>query len=318
MKGILRAHPVGFGTATRGLGVILLAVAWSSLASAPVHAVENAMTAVLPAPACTEGWTLEEKAALFDRDTLYDHIDGEAELYFPYGFDLLASARYANGRNSRTALVADVYRMGSLLDAFGIYANYRRREGVAVQVGAEGTLSSSQLIFYQGRYFVRLQATGSPGPQDDVFLGCARAISHRLPQNPGRPEEIEAFRIPAVVPNSERYAAQSLLGYDFFRRGLTADAVADGVPVRLFLVLEDSGDAASRTFDRYLSYLEESGKDVRVRATPGRRSLSAVDPLYGTVFAVQTGRFLLGAVRVRDRAAAERLVEQVRRRIGGP
>lgn len=313
----MRAHPVRFGTATRGLRMILLAVAWSSFASAPVHAAENAMTAVLPAPACAEGWTLEEKAALFDKDTLYDHIDGEAELYFPYGFDLLASARYANGRNPRAAVVADVYRMGSLLDAFGMYANYRREQGAPVQVGAEGTLSSSQLIFYQGRYFVRLQATGSPGPGNDVFLACARAISHRLPENPGRPEALEAFRIPAVVRNSERYAARSLLGYDFFRRGFTADAVADGAPLRLFLVPEDSGDAASRAFDRYRSYLQASGKDVRVRAVPGLRSLSAVDPLYGAVLAVQAGRFLVGAVRVRDPAAAERLIDQIRRRIGG-
>jgi hypothetical protein len=40
-------------------------------------------------------------------------------------------------------------------------------------------------------------------------------------------------------------------------------------------------------------------------------SLEAVDPLYGAVIVQQTGRFLAGAVRVKDRPAAKQLVEQV-------
>jgi len=281
----------------------------------PVFAAESPIGEVLPLPACSEGWTLREKVTLYNKETLFDRIDGEAELYFPYGFEVLASATYASRQNPRIAVDADVYKMGSLLDAFGIYANYRRKDDVDVKIGAEGTVSSSQLFFYQGRYFVRLQATGTASLGQDTFLACARAISQNLPRNAGPPNELEAFRIPAVVRKSERYIAQSLLGYDFLRRGLIADAILEGEQVQVFLVPEDSRDAARGAFDRYRSYLKTSGKDLQVTGMPDRISMNAVDPLYGNVFVEQEGRFLIGAIRIRGDSTAKQLVEQLRRRV---
>ena len=301
----------------RNACLIAIGSAWLACAPGAVHAAGGAVENVLPATACPDGWNMDGKAAFFDRETLFDRINGEAELFFPYGFDVLASARYANPQNPRIAVDADVYRMGSLLDAFGMYANYRSRDNTDVKIGAGGTLSSSQLIFYQGRFFVRVQATGTAGLGEEIFLACARAISRQLPGDTGRPKELDAFAIPSVVPGSERYIAQSLLGYDFFRRGLMADAVLDGDPLQLFLVPEDTGDAADRAFDRYRSYLETSGKDIRISGARGRKSLAAVDPLYGNVFLAQTGRFLVGAVRFKDPTAAERLVDRLRRGVGG-
>ena len=53
-------------------------------------------------------------------------------------------------------------RMGSLLDAFGIYANYRRADYKSVKIGEERvSYHPTQLMFYQDRYFVRLQVTGA-------------------------------------------------------------------------------------------------------------------------------------------------------------
>lgn len=296
--------------------MIPLLVAWLLFAPSPAHAAGDAMENVLPAPACSEGWDMDGKAALFDRETLFDRIDGEAEAYFPYGFDRLASARYADRRNPRVAVDADVYRMGSPLDAFGIYANYRRKESGDAAIGDGGTLSPSQLMFHQGRYFVRLQATGTTTLGEEVFLECARAISRGLPQGTGRPGELEALSIPAVVPKSERYIARSLLGYEFLRRGLVADAVLDGETMQLLLVPEDSGEAASRALEAYRSYLKTSGKGLQAAGAPGRMSLAAIDPLYGNVYVVQAGRFLVGAVRFRDPSAARRLVDQMRERVG--
>ena len=283
----------------------------------PASAAESPLDKILPAPACAEGWVMDGKVTLYDRDTLFERINGEAELYVPYGFDRLAAARYASAKEAQTGFDADVYRMGSLLDAFGIYANYRKREDAGVEIGAGGTMSGSQLFFYQDRYLVRLQATGPKPPEQDAFLACARAIARNLPANAGQPRELELFAVPAVVPKSERYSASSLLGYDFFRRGLMADALLGGEQVQLFLVTEDSPERARTAFDRYRDYLKSSGKELQVVEAPDRASLQGVDPLYGRVIAVQAGRFIIGAVRFTDAAAVQRLVEQLRGRTGG-
>ena len=178
--------------------ITLLIITWLLHASIPVCAVETEIAKVLPAPACIVDWPMDGKVTLFDKDTLFDRINGESELYFPYGFQALAFARYVNKNNPRAAFDADIYKMGSLLDAFGMYANYRRKDDMDVNVGAEGTASSSQLLFYQDKYFVRLQASGTTNPGPDIFLAYARAISQKLPQNKSRPKELEALIIPAI------------------------------------------------------------------------------------------------------------------------
>jgi len=297
---------------TYGILFIFLSFLFTSVSSG---AAEVSMEKVLPTPECAPGWIVDDKVALFNKETLFERIDGEAELYFPYGFEMLAAARYASKKNPQIAVDADIYQLGSLLDAFGMYANYRRKDDAEIKVGADGTISSSQLFFYQGRFLVRLQATGTTNLDQNVFLACARAITQNLPTNVNRPKELEMVMIPAVMQKSVRYIAQSLLGYDFFRRGFIADAVLKGEEMQVFIVLEDSRDASRKAFEQYSENLKTSGIDVHVIETDGQISLNAVDPLYGNVFVEQVGRYLIGSVRFKNTSAAKQLVDQIRKRI---
>jgi len=274
----------------------------------------SSLLSVLPAGGCAEGWVMDEKPSLFTEETLFDHINGEAELYFPYGFDSLATARYVKKSTSGLEIVADVYRMGSLLDAFGIWSNYRKADIPGCVVGADCFLSSSQMLFYQDRYFVRLQATGTPTPGQDVFLACGRALSRNLPAGKVRPGELELFQVHGVVPKTERYLPRSVLGYPFFRRGMTAEANLNGERAQVFVVFEDSAAAARQAFDRYLASLKEEGRMATLSGKEGWISLEGIDPLYGKVIVEQSGRYLIGAIRLKDAAAAKPVIEALRKR----
>lgn len=298
----------------RSIAIVFLLL--SIIASIPGRAAGFSAEKMLPVQACAEGWLLDGKVVLFDKDGLFDRVNGESELYFPYGFEVLAYGRYEKKEDPKIAIDADVYKMGSLLDAFGMFANYRRKDAADAGVGAEGTVTPSQLLFYQDRYLVRLQVTGATTLPREVFVSCARAIARNLPANIGRPKELDAFAVPAVVKKSERYIAQSLLGYDFFHRGLIADALLNGALVQLFLLPERSPEAAREAFSQYRAYLKQSGIDGRVTEAQGRTLLEAIDPLYGTVLVEQAGRHLIGAVRVKDSSAARQLIEQLRTRVG--
>ena len=70
-------------------------------------------------------------------------------------------------------------------------------------------------MFYQDRYFVRLQATGTTSLEKDTFLAFGQILSKNLPSNTTPPKELKVLEIPGVVPKSERYIAQSLLGMPF-------------------------------------------------------------------------------------------------------
>ena len=43
----------------------------------------------LPAGKVVAGWRRSEDAKTYDRETLYDHMNGAADLYFTYGFESL-------------------------------------------------------------------------------------------------------------------------------------------------------------------------------------------------------------------------------------
>ncbi len=284
----------------------------TTLTSVPVFADSSTLEKVLPAPSCAAGWGLEEKISLYTKDNLFDRIDGEAEMYFPYGFDLMASARYVSKQNTQYAVEADVYKMGSPLDAFGIYANYRRSDDENVSIGTDGTIAPSQLLFYQDRYFVRLQATGTLSVNKEVFISCARAVSHNLPADAGKPKELDVLVTPSVVSKSVRYIPQSLLGYPFFRKGLMADAASGSGGMQIFIVLDETPDAARKSFNLYLEYLQKSRAEVSLNATPTRTSFEAIDPLYGNVLVEIHGHYLYGAIRIKDIASARHFMEQLR------
>jgi hypothetical protein len=284
-------------------------------APCPTARAQEAAEKLLPAPSCADGWTMHEKATLFDKDSLFDRINGESELYFPYGFTVLAYARYESRQNPQIAIDADIYAMGSLLDAFGMFAKYRKKDDSEIAVGGGGTVSPSQLLFYQDRYFVRLQVTGTTHLEQHILLSCAKAISKNLPQNTGRPNELDLLHVPAVIKKSERYSAQNLLGYDFFRRGLIADAVLDGERAQVFVVLEQSPEAARVAIDLYHAYLKDSGLDVHADQQQGYTPLITVDPLYGNVYVEQMKRYLIGVIRFQKVLTARQIAEQVRNQI---
>lgn len=280
---------------------------WSGAASAAGEPRQ-----LLPSLSCGSGWTLEGKILLYDPESLSDRINGEAELYFPYGFQQLVYGRYVQGEKG---FDLDLYRMGSLLDAFGIYANYRPKLPALVPLGGEGAATPSQLFFYQGNYFVRLQSTGNPDPGEAALIACAQVISRLLPAGAGKPPELELLAIPEVVQASVQYHATSLLGYDFFRRGMMADALLSGEPARLFIVVEDSAAEADKSFAAYRTYLRANGGGSLPAAPKGGGMMSGADPLYGKVVVGQAGRYVFGMVRVKDPAAAWPAMEKLRRKL---
>ena len=266
------------------------------------------MEEFLPPLSCGAGWKIEGKPLVYDRDTLSDRINGEAELYMPYGFDRLAAGRYAAEKNPAAGMDVEIYRMGSPLDAFGMYANYRQKEGLPLAVAAESNLSGSQLFLYQGRHFVHIQVTGSGAADPDALAECGRTVASRLPGTRNRPPELALFDRPETVRGTERYLPQSLLGYDFLNRGIMTDAVVGGMDLQIFLLLDTTAESASAAFEGYRSQL------ARGKIEPVGNSaalLEGVDPLYGPVIVLRKGGCLAGALKFSGKNGIRALLESV-------
>jgi hypothetical protein len=287
---------------------VLLAFMLAVIPAAGTAAAAVDMAELLPPLTCGNDWRLEGKPEFYNRETLTDRINGEAELYLPYGFDCMAAARYAPGKTSDSGMDVEIYRMGSPLDAFGMYANYRQKEGRALPFGSGSALSGSQLFLYQGRYFVHIQTTGSAAADPATLTDCGKTVTARLPATADRPPELALLDRPEIVRGSERYLPQSILGYDFLNRGLMAEAVLDGATLQLFRLLDTTSESAAAAFDSYRSQLAQARVES---AGKGSIILAGVDPLYGAVLVLKRGGCLAGALKFGERKGIPALLENI-------
>ncbi len=287
--------------------ILLMVVLLSVYAPLNTHAAGD-MGGFFPTSYCGAGWKIDGKTIFYDRDTLSDRINGEAELYMPYGFDRMATARYSSEKTPAAGIDVEIYRMASLLDSFGIYSNYRQKGGQRINIGAESNLSGSQLFLYQGHYFIHIQITGTDSSHSEVLTECAKLVASSLPGERSRPSELSAFDRPEMVKGTERYIPQSLLGYDFLNRGIMAEAVIGGANFPLFRLVGNDARSVSASFDRFKSQLAKvkiaiEGKDAAV--------LEGVDPLYGPMIVLKKADCLVGALRFVDKKGIRNMLESV-------
>ena len=259
-----------------------------------VHASGETPEKILPSAGFSKGWALDGKVTTYTTGTLYTYINGEAELYMPYGFSTLVSALYTKQGDSIAALVVDIFQMGSIIDAFGIYSYYRNPDVEKINIGAGGFIDESQLMFYKDRYFVRLSASGD-NPERNVFISCAETVAKKIPGTSTLPDELALLKVPGIVHGTEKYTAQSVLGYAFFKKGLTAEGTLSGRPIKAFVILDKSVKEATETFNKYFAYLKEKGSKPQLNKNAnGVVTLVARDPLYKGVLVRRSGRYVFG------------------------
>ena len=81
---------------------------------------EEKMAGKIDWPLEADGWKWDRKVASFKGESLYDYIDGAAEVYLAYNYRRVSVRRYV--KPNQPDIIADVYQMGSSEDAFGVFS----------------------------------------------------------------------------------------------------------------------------------------------------------------------------------------------------
>jgi hypothetical protein len=147
----------------------------------------------------------------FYGSNLWQYINGAAELYRAYDFVALALQRYRSGKSEMTV---EIYDMGSLLNAFGIYAAERSPDLSFIQIGAQGYSEPQMLNFYQGPYYIKL-SLDEPGEQKKSLKEIAAEISRQIGENHDSPPFYQIFPLENRLANTEQYLKKAPLGHPF-------------------------------------------------------------------------------------------------------
>jgi hypothetical protein len=285
-------------TMTRTFWLVFVVLALAACAAA--YGEEDALARDLARISPSKGWKCAGDVKTYDRSNLYELIDGEAEVYFPYGFKRALAVSYASTARPQDGIAAEIYEMGSLLDAFGVYSNYRDPASKPASLGAEGFASGTQAMFYKDRFFVKVRTRGTSDQNQAAPIPCARTISRILPGGTTRPEELDLLDIQALVPQTQQYFAQSVLGYDFFSTGLTAEAFLSSLQIKVFVIIEVTSKTARQALERYEAFLTSSNAHPHWQELPSGKVMAVDDPLYKGVLVKQIGNMIIGVAKLPD------------------
>ena len=288
---------------------VLLAAVLMLAVAVPCAGAGDLRHPVLDTLAKKGEWRLLEPVRTFGPDNLYEEIDGEAELYLPYGMERLTVAVLGRKGKPASEVRLELFRMASPRDAYGIWSQYRFPDQEVLRIPpSEVIVSDMSADFFRGDTFVRIRSKSGDGSRDDG-IGIASEVVALLPGSGSPPEEAKVLeKLPGSISGSIHYQKRAMLGYECLAPGFEA------------------GFSTATSSGRYLflppAAKDGSGRTSRLaRELPGYRevnaSLSVARIPSGNVWMIPEGRCILAVAGKISREEAERLLSTFERGLPG-
>ncbi|MFC1530155.1 DUF6599 family protein [Gemmatimonadota bacterium] len=288
--------------------IILTLTAW--------HAPQGGddVMSLVPQPDTDQGWQWDFEPEVFTPENLYEYINGEAEVYNDYEFIEMVTASHARHDDPLASVTFDIYDMGTILNAFGIYSNYRRPELTFGEIGEEAIVSDLNLRFWKGRFFVQVNA----GSMEEVVKNALPAYAAKIA------DSIKQVELPATVfilpeegqvPHSLRYMARGMLGQEAFTRSFEAKYLLPSGECTAFLVPKDSPGEARAALASFIGNLHQQGQVEEMPDPASLSTFSADTEYYGSLTARLSGNYVVGVIRYHDRAEAAILIAAIEARL---
>src|SRR4030042_2965741 len=144
------------------------------------------LESLIPKKDLPKEWILIHGPQPYTKKTLFGHINGQAELYLKYGFQKSVFAIYQNRKNQKDQIELNIYDMGNVLQAFGIFSRFRNEDRPG-GFGLESYLDDHSALFYQGRYFVMFYAAEA---NPDFLKQFSKLVSLKISTPSPPPKEI--------------------------------------------------------------------------------------------------------------------------------
>jgi len=167
-----------------------------------------------------EGWKALDEALTYNRENLWEYIDGAADLFLSYGFEQLTSQEFSK---DSLIVVVDVYDMGKPLNAFGIYSAERPAKAKRRTVGTEAVISPPyQALMVKDRFYIKVNV--SEGKLNDaIAYALLRQIAKILPGLKNYPQEFSLLPGNGLVPFSYNYSKKNFSGLSELNNCISAE-----------------------------------------------------------------------------------------------
>ena len=295
------------------LGFLSLAVLMSPTAPAEQTMASADFVLAKALPQDLAGWQKSRDDQVYNRDDIFDYLDGAGELYLAFDFRFVFVREYT--KPDAPSIVVEIYQMSSAADAYGIFT--QDTDGQEIRFGQDALYGAGLLRFWKDNVFVRIMADRETPEAKEAVMKLGGTIDSAIPEAGPKPEILGKLPVEGLEPPTVRFfhTVISLNSHYFMSNvnilNLSPDTQVvmaryekNGARGILILVEYPSEDKAYSAGGRFIEmYLLQ-------RFLPERKFPPVELENKKYAGAVRAGRCLAIAVEADDKATAEDLLKR--------
>jgi len=225
-----------------------------------------------------QGWKARGKDEAYDRETIFDYIDGGGEVYRSYGFRGLLVRRLHD--EAAPEILIDFFDMGTPTDAFGVFTH--DLEGERVDIGQEAVYKAGLLSFWQDRYFVSIYSEEETAETKAGLFETGRMISRAIGAEGKKPDIVSCIPGELFDGDVRYFHTHPILNYHFFvssenilkldteTEAVLARPARKGAKERLLVVRYPEARQAAAARESFIkAYMPDASADGLVRTEDG-------------------------------------------------
>ena len=161
---------------------------------------------LLPVNGDVTDWVRSRDPSGYTAKNLYkDTLGGHPELYHAYGVIEQAEVEYETPLLGSYPLIrVEIFDMGAVENAFGIYSFNQYPEAESEWVGNRAVISGKFLRFWKGKYFIEIEGYEFATKVEEGIVELAKSVASRIKDSPAKPHLLKL--LPAnKIPHSVKY-----------------------------------------------------------------------------------------------------------------
>jgi hypothetical protein len=231
------------------------------------------------------GWHLMKTVRLFNRENLWEQIDGHADFFLSYDMVHMIFAEFTDSSEAGRSISVSIYNMGNPTNAFGVFSAERQAEIDPVDLGREGYRFGANLFIWKGAYYVRMITSKDSPKLQEITLLLAEKLVERLSDFGDPVRGLEMLPENDKIAGSEQYYRKDAMGLDFLNDTYMAQYQRKGISFTFFVTYGGNPMAAGHILDKYATYVRKFGAGTREISHSGVTiTLCDMDGSYDAIF----------------------------------
>jgi hypothetical protein len=232
-----------------------------------------------------EGWDKTADFEVFNRENLYERINGAAPLFLENNFQEMTSIEYTQGDDYITI---QVYRHASPADAFGMYASERSSEMEHYSgIGGDAQGDGYGLYFFSGCVYVKITTSNETEPIYNTAKEIAQTLATIIDPAADYPAAFQLFPEEGAVPYTQSYITTNYIGHEFLKPVYTVNYTLNDKEIQAFVVDGVTVEGAKQILSDYFTFTKQPQEFAE-------GNLLIKDRYNGNIPVVWKGQYIIG------------------------